>query len=63
MAEDLGSVPGPTGTQHDVSWEPKTGEVWVKIYSTFSSSWEKCDRRAASAKTAMDIAESYVQSR
>ena len=57
-SETIGRVKG-----HLVAWDRRTGEVYVKYSSMFTSSWERLRIRAFTTRAVFDLAEDYIRRR
>lgn len=64
MAEkDLGKVSSPSGKSYHVKWHESNGLVYVRQSSGWFATWTRCDAKARSAGTAMDVAAAFVRRR
>lgn len=57
--KELGMVESRNGA-YRVSWDDRTGKVYVKKLSGWLSSWVQCEATAKTAADAMDVAAAYV---
>ena len=56
--ETIGRIKG-----HDIRWNSKTGEVWVRMKSIFSNHDVKLEHRAMSIPAVFAIVEAYLYRR
>ena len=54
--ETIGDVRG-----HAVSWNRKTGEIYVKMFGVFSSSWQKLLFRAYNTTAVFDLVDDFLR--